>query len=224
GGGSPPGARRTGKDAHGPIRQRPLRDPRPRRRAPACRRHLRAAAGRAQAAVEVRRRQVAGRWRRELLRGGAGHQVRRARAPTHAVLDGAGRRGLSPVARRDVHEPQRAGRAGRRDRGHLLRRGVRRGGGVRRCRVARRFHHAVRRADAGRHHAGAARPAGGGRGQPDGAPLRRRRTGRRGGRDRQAVLPALRRPGEFAGDRQAPSRQRRRSRPRRRKAPQALAL
>ena len=41
--------------------------------------------------------------------------------------------------------------------------------------VARRLPDAVRRPDARGHHAGAARPAGRGRDQPDGAPLRRRR-------------------------------------------------
>ena len=82
------------------------------------------------------------------------------RAPAAHVLDGPGRRGFPPVARRDVHEPQRAGRAGRRDRGHLLRRRVRRGRGSARGRIARRLRHAVRRPDAGGHHAGAARPAG----------------------------------------------------------------
>ena len=49
-----------------------------------------------------------------------------------------------------------------------------------RSRIARRLRHAVRRPHAGGHHAGAARPAGAGRGQPDGAPLRRRRTRWRG--------------------------------------------
>jgi hypothetical protein len=62
---------------------------------------------------------LSGRWRGQPVRGRTGHSLRPAGAPVADVLDAGRRRGLSPAARRHVHEPQRGQRHRRLGRGDL---------------------------------------------------------------------------------------------------------
>ena len=87
---------------HVPL-QRSIRNPCARRRAAALRRDLRADPGSAQAPVDLRRRQVAGRRRGQRLRGRARHPLRAEGAHAADLLDRGRRRGFPPRARRDVH-------------------------------------------------------------------------------------------------------------------------